>query len=424
MSITRPPGLRQDRGGIGRLRGGVGGRYGRLAPVRPPRGIRDSRGLGALLRMPFSRKSPLRQLDWVLLGAVTALSASGVVLVWSASGSAASARSYVVKQLMAIVLGLILMVVISGIGYRRLRQYAPFLYGASVLGLLAVLSPLGRTINGGREWLSLPAGFNVEPSEFAKLGIILMCAMILGDLRGTDTRPRLRAVARALACGGIPLLLVVAEPDLGGAILMLTIVAGLIALSGVRLRWLAALAGTGVAGVLAVLNLHLLKPYQAERLTSFLHPTADPTGSGWQALQARIAVGTGGLYGQGLFHGQMVAGHFLGAEQQSDFIFASAAEQLGFAGAIMIIGLLAVVLLRALRIAARADDQFGMLVAAGVAIWFAFQAFINIGMTVGLMPVTGLPLPFVSYGGSAMLVDMVAVGALQAVHRHQFLFAG
>jgi rod shape determining protein RodA len=232
----------------------------------------------------------------------------------------------------------------------------------------------------------------------------------------------MRAVGLTLGCAIVPIALVEREPDLGVVIIMLLLLAGLIALSGLRLRWLAVLAAAGTLAVLAVLNLHLLHTYQLHRLTSFLNPTADPTGTGYNAAQAKIAVGSGGLYGQGLFHGGLIGGNFV-PEQHTDFIFAVAGEELGFVGCAVIIGLLAVLLLRALRIAARADDQFGMLVASGIAIWFAAQSFINIGMTIGIMPVTGLPLPFVSYGGSAMFADMIAIGVLQTVHRHRSVFA-
>jgi rod shape determining protein RodA len=429
------PGFRGSRRGrlhLGGLRSGRGGAsYRRLAPVpldgrtaAGPFRARES-APRRLLRRATGKSSPLRHLDWVLVGAAMALSLLGTLLVYSATlpQSHSTAKTDVIKQLVAIVLGLILMVLVAGLGYRQLRLYAPVLYIASCLGLLAVLSPLGSSINGGKEWLMLPAGFSVEPSEFAKLAVILMAAMILGELRQSQTRPGVRAVLLTMACAALPIALVVVEPDLGVTILMLCLLAGLIALSGVRLRWLLVMAATSVGGVIAVLNLHLLKSYQSGRLTSFLHPDADPNGIGYSAHQAKIAVGSGGLFGQGLFHGQLITGQFLGAEQQSDFIFAAAGEQLGFAGAAVIIFLLGVVLLRTLRIAQRADDQFGMLVAAGIAIWFAVQAFINIGMTVGIAPVTGIPLPFLSYGGSAMLIDMIALGALQAVHRHPSVFA-
>jgi rod shape determining protein RodA len=388
------------------------------------------RGLGErlrrLARRAFARKSPLRHLDWILLAAVLALSLVGTLLVWAATEpglakAGLDTHTYLMKQLLNIALGLVLMGAVALLDYRQLRMYAPFIYGLSCLGLVVVLTPLGSVVNGADSWINLPGGFQIEPSEYAKLSIILMSAMLLGELRQGEQRPRLRAAGIALAIAVVPIVLVEAEPDLGVVILMLALIIGLIALSGVRAWWLG--AGLGAAGlaVLAVVNLHLLKSYQLTRLTSFLHPSADPQGAGYSAAQAKIAIGSGGMFGQGLFKGQLVSGNFV-PEQHTDFIFAVAGEELGFAGCLVIIALLAIVLLRALRIAARADDQFGMLVAAGVAIWFGVQSFVNIGMTMGIMPVTGLPLPFVSYGGSALFADMIAVGCLQAVYRHRTVF--
>ncbi|HTP15672.1 MAG TPA: rod shape-determining protein RodA [Streptosporangiaceae bacterium] len=408
--------------------------YGRLAPVRPTgpgaRGSRSARRwtFRSLLRRVTARQSMLRHFDWILLLAVLALSLVGTLLVWSATQpallqSGANPRTYLMKQLLNIVLGLIFMVTVSALDHRQLRLCAPILYAVSIVGLLVVLTPLGSIVNGAHSWISLPGGFQIEPSEFAKLAVILLVGMALGELKVGETRPGPRAALVAIAAAGVPILLVVAEPDLGVVMLMLAILAGLIAISGIRLRWLAVLTAGGALAVFAVVNVHLLKSYQASRLTSFLHPSADPRGTGYSAAQAKIAIGSGGLFGQGLFHGQLIGGNFV-PEQHTDFIFAVAGEELGFAGAVVIICLLAVVLVRALRIAARADDQFGMLVAAGIAIWFGVQSFINIGMTVGIMPVTGLPLPFVSYGGSAMFADMIAIGILQAVHRRRTVFAG
>jgi rod shape determining protein RodA len=304
-------------------------------------------------------------------------------------------------------------------------MYAPIVLAASCLGLIVVLLPLGSLtapVNGSKSWISLGGGFQIEPSEYAKLSIILVGAMILGDLPRRETRPKVRALAITLAICVVPLLLVLAEPDLGVVIVMLALLIGMIALSGIRLRWLIALITVGAAGAFGAIKLHLLHAYQLSRLTSFLHPSADPSGTGYSAYQSKIAIASGGWTGQGLFHGQLVAGGFV-PEQHTDFIFAVAGEEIGFAGCLVIIGLLGIVLLCAIRIAARADDQFGTLVAGGIAIWFAVQAFINIGMTIGIMPVTGVPLPFVSYGGSAIFADMIAIGALQTVHRHRSVFA-
>ena len=408
-------------------------RYGKLAPVRPAAGGRGAiRPDGSAPRQhglrerALAKDSPLRHVDWVLLAAVLALALMGTLLVWSATQpglaqAGANPRTYLEKQLLNVGIGLVLMVVVSVIDYRLLRAYAPLVFGAACLGLLAVLSPLGATVNGAHSWIALPGGFQIEPSEYAKIGMILMVAMILGELRDRAPRPGLKDALLALVCGAVPVGLVVLQPDLGVVILMLLMLIGMIALSGIRLRWLAGLGvGAALAG-LAAWSMHLLKPYQVQRLTSFFNPSADPRGTGYSAAQAKISIGSGGMFGQGLFHGQLVAGNFV-PEQHTDFIFSVAGEELGFVGAIAIIGLLAIVLLRALRIATRADDTFGLLVASGIAIWFGIQSFINIGMTMGITPVTGLPLPFVSYGGSAMFADMIAVGVLLAVHRRHRVF--
>jgi rod shape determining protein RodA len=388
---------------------------------------RRRRRLGRLLGQVFGSGSPLRHLNWILVLAVLALCTLGILLVWSATSTDGMNTSdpYLTKDILNIAIGLALMAGVSMLDYRQLRQYAPIVLVASCLGLIVVLMPLGTItapVNGAKSWISLPGGFQIEPSEYAKLSIIFVGAMILANIKPGERRPRLRAVATMIGVSMVPLVLVVAEPDLGVMMLMLALLIGMIALSGVRLTWLAALVAAGAAGVFAVIKLHLLKAYQLSRLTSFLHPSADPNGTGYSAQQSKIAIGSGGLTGTGLFHGQLIAGNFV-PEQHTDFIFAVAGEEIGFVGCMVIIGLLAVVLLCAIRIAARADDQFGTLVAGGIAIWFAVQSFINIGMTIGIMPVTGLPLPFVSYGGSAIFADMIAIGALQAVHRHRSVFA-
>jgi rod shape determining protein RodA len=403
--------------------------YGRLAPVRPPGGgyggARSSEGRGPLARA-LAKDSAVRHMDWVLIAAVLALALIGTLLIWSATRAGleqagGNPNTYLEKQLLNVVIGLALLIAVSLLSYRVLRIYTPLVYVAACLGLLVVLSPLGATVNGAHSWIALPGGFQIEPSEFAKIGMILMLAVILGDLHDRPTRPGALEVALALACGGLPLLLVILQPDLGVTILLLVLLVGMIAVSGVRLRWLAALGAAGGLAALAIWSLHLLKPYQVQRLTAFANPSADPRGTGYSAAQAKIAIGSGRMFGQGLFHGQLVAGNFV-PEQHTDFIFAVAGEELGFVGAVTIIALLAIVLVRAIRIAARADDMFGLLVASGIAIWFGVQSFINIGMTIGITPVTGLPLPFVSYGGSALFADMIAVGVLLAVHRRHRVF--
>jgi rod shape determining protein RodA len=416
--------LRSGSAGTGRLAG-----YGRLAPVRPPGGghggARPGERRGPLARA-LAKDSVLRHMDWVLIAAVLALALIGTLLVWSATRTGLAQAggnpdTYLERQLLNVAIGLVLLIAVSLIDYRMLRIYTPLVYAVACLGLLVVLSPLGATVNGAHSWIALPGGFQIEPSEFAKIGMILMLAVVLGDMRDRATRPGALEVALALACGGLPLLLVILQPDLGVTLVLLVLLVGMIAVSGVRLRWLAGLGVAGVLAALAVWSLHLLKPYQVQRLTAFANPASDPHGTGYSAAQAKIAIGSGRMFGQGLFHGQLVAGNFV-PEQHTDFIFAVAGEELGFVGAVTIIALLAIVLVRAIRIAARADDMFGLLVASGIAIWFGVQSFINIGMTIGITPVTGLPLPFVSYGGSALFADMIAVGVLLAVHRRHRVF--
>jgi rod shape determining protein RodA len=407
-----------------------------LEPVRPALGFRGVKTAvpalrrASLWRRAAARDSMLRHVDWMLVLAVLALSLIGTLLVWSAtapglSQAGANPHAYLEKQLLVVVIGLIMMTGVTLIDYRILRMIAPFAYAAGCLGLLAVISPLGTTILGSHSWIPLPGGFQIEPSEYAKIGLIMMIALIFGGAGQRSATPGLRPLALAVACTVPVIGLVLAEPDLGVVVVLVVISGGMIALSGVGLRWLALLTAAAALAVTAVLKLHLLKAYQVGRLTSFLHPSADLTGNGWQAFQAKIAIGSGGMFGQGLFHGQLTAGSFLGSYsfQGTDFIFAVAGEELGFAGCAAIVVLLGLVIFRAVRIAARADDAFGLLVGAGIAIWFAVQAFINIGMTIGIAPVTGLPLPFVSYGGSALFADMIAIGVLQSIHRRHRVFS-
>jgi rod shape determining protein RodA len=378
----------------------------------------------SLLARAFARNSVLRHMDWILILVVLGLTALGTLLVWSATQPSLSAagqdpRTYLKKQLLNVVIGLVLMVAVSLADTRQLRTWTPLFYALTLLGLLAVLTPVGSTINGARAWISLPAGFQIEPSEFAKVALVLVTALVFSGVR--ETGSGLRSLLVALACAAPLIALVVVEPALGVAMVLLVVTATVIVLSGLRMRILAGLAATVAVIVVAAGGLHLLKSYQLTRFTSFLHPAADLAGAGYNAAQAKIAVGSGGLFGQGLFHGQLVAGHFV-PEQQTDFIFTVAGEELGFVGTIVIVFLLGVVIIRALRIATRADDLFGLLVASGIAMWFTFQSFVNIGMTIGIMPITGLPLPFVSYGGSAVFADMIAIGLLQSIHRRHTMF--
>jgi rod shape determining protein RodA len=401
----------------------------RLAPGR--RGYVGLRVGGAgthhgLADRVFGRQGILRHLDWILILAVLALCVLGTLLVWSATEpslaqAGGDTRTYLYKDVTWYGIGLVLMAAVSTLDIRRIRAWSPAAYGLALLTLLAVLSPLGTSVKGAAAWVNLPGGFQVEPSEFAKLGLVLICALILSRLSDGGKRPLLREIAFTVACAAPLVGLVVVEPALGVALVLLVTLAGMIVLSGLRLRWLVALPAACAVAAVAVVKLHLIRGYQLGRINSFLHPTSGLASTNYQAEQAKIAIGSGGITGHGLFHGALVTGSFV-PSQSTDFIFSVAGEELGFVGCIAIVALLGIVMIRAIRIAAQADYQFSMLVASGIAIWFAFQTFVNVGMTIGLMPITGLPLPFISYGGSAAFTDMIAIGLLQSVHRKHSIF--
>jgi rod shape determining protein RodA len=367
-----------------------------------------------------SSQRSLRRLDLLLLLAVAALVVLGSLLVWSATrqrllAAGADPTAYLQRHLVNAAIGTTLGAVAALVHPRALRAYAPVVYLAACAGLVAVLSPLGSTINGAHSWIVLGGGFQVQPSEMAKVALVVGLAMVLSERRDGVRVPGSRDVGLALLLTGVPVALVLLQPDLGTVLVLVVLSLGVLALSGAPLRWVAAvlLAGAVVAGGAAWTG--VLDDYQVARFAAFADPSLDPRGVGYNTNQARIAIGSGGLTGTGLFEGSQTGGRFI-PEQQTDFVFTVAGEELGFAGGSLVIGLLGVVLWRGLRIASRAADPFGRLVAGGVVAWFAFQSFVNIGMTLGIMPVTGLPLPFVSYGGSSMFACLVAVGLLQGVH--------
>jgi rod shape determining protein RodA len=299
--------------------------------------------------------------------------------------------------------------------HRWVRILAPLVYVASVAGLVLVLT-MGTTVNGSRSWLML-GGMSIQPSEFAKLAVVVGMALVVAERSEGRWRARVGAadVVAMLAVAALPAALIMLQPDLGTMLVLSATVFGVLAASGARRRWLAMLAAGGVAaGAAAVLG-GFLKDYQVDRFMAFTNPGLDPRGAGYNVEQARIAVGNGGLFGQGLFDGSQTRSGFV-PEQHTDFVFTVAGEELGLVGAGVLIALLGIVLWRALSIASRTDDLFGRIAAAGIACWFGFQAFQNIGMCLGIMPVTGVPLPFVSYGGSSMFASLLAVGLLQNIH--------
>lgn len=368
-----------------------------------------------------ARTSPprLREWDWALVLSAVSLSLLGGALIWSAtsarlvandqwSGTSAS------RHVMNLVLGLLLCAVVSRLGHRAIRRYTPMLYGASLVGLVLVLSPAGSTINGTQAWIRLPAGFSVQPSEFAKVAIIVGVALVLADRNPSDA-PDVPTLVRALAIAAAPVVLIMLQPDLGTVLVILAVLIGMLAVAGVRFAHLLLLGLLGLVAVALAFLLGLIDDYQIDRLTAFARPDEGARTFGYNTQQARIAIGSGGLLGRGLGQGTQTQGGFV-PFNHTDFVFSVAGEELGFVGVCVLLALLAVVLWRGLTIALRARDLFGRLVASGIVLWFGLQAFENIGMNLGIMPVTGVPLPFVSYGGSSMFAAWIGIGLLLNVH--------
>ncbi len=374
-----------------------------------------------LLARREPRRTSLRDFDLVLSGAVIGLLAIGIALVYAATRDWFAANGldpeyYLKRHVINILIGSLLAWGTTLIDYRLIRAYTPILWAIGVLGLILVLIPgVGATVNGARAWISLPGGFQIQPAELAKISIIVGMALILSELTGNQKYPGHKDVLKALIVAAIPLFLIVSQPDLGTVLIISAAVVTIIAVSGAPTRWIFGLVAVAIIGGFTAVQVGAVSEYQVKRLESFIDPSADPMFSGYQLRQARITIGSGGLTGTGLFQGPQTNGRFV-PEQQTDFIFTVAGEQLGFLGAGFIIFLYGVLLFRAFAIARRSEDMFGRLVCIGVIAWFGFQTFENIGMTMGLMPMTGVPLPFISYGGSSMFACLIGVGLLQNVH--------
>ena len=368
-----------------------------------------------------SRTSIFHGFDPVLTAAVALLLVMGTLLVYAATRdwyarNGLDPQYYLKRHAINIAIGVLLAYGTTVIDYRLLRAYTPIFWGLSVLGLVIVLIPgLGSTVNGARAWISLPGGFQIQPAELAKIAIIIGMSMLLSERSHNSNEPSSQDVLQALVIAGIPVLLIIVQPDMGTAFIISASVVTIIAVSGAPSRWVAGLLIVAVLGAVVATKTGVISEYQLNRLQTFVDPTADTQGAGYQLRQARITVGSGGLIGTGLFNGPQTNGRFV-PEQQTDFIFTVAGEELGFVGSGFILFLYLLVLMRAFSIARRTSDPFGRLVTTGVIAWFAFQLFENIGMTLGLMPMTGVPLPFISYGGSSMFATLIGFGLLQNVH--------
>jgi rod shape determining protein RodA len=364
---------------------------------------------------------PLRYLDLSLIGAAVGLAVVGLFMIYSTTHrSLAEFGSdpglYLKKQALFLVLGAAGMAVAAIIDYRLAQAYAPFAYVTVIVLLVLVRTPLGSSALGAQRWFQV-GGFQFSPSLVCRLALAGMLAAILADIPGEMT---LRDVVRVVTIAAIPMVLVFIQPDIGTTIILATIMVSLLVVAGTRARYLVVLALVATVAIFGAFQLHIIKQYQLDRLSSFLDTSHSSATATYNLNQSEIAIGAGGLTGTGYLKGTQTNLDFV-PEQHTDFIFTVVGEELGFVGAVGLLLLFAVLLWRSFRIATQAADPFGTFLATGITAMFAIQMFVNVGMTMGIMPITGIPLPFVSYGGSALIVDFIAVGLLLNIRARRFI---
>lgn len=368
-----------------------------------------------------AERRPIRHIDMSLIFTVVALSTISLFLIYSATNRTLSdlgldPGTYLKRQGTWTFLGVILVLVFASFDYRFLKVYAGFVYFGALGLLVLVQTPIGSTVKGSQRWFSF-LGFQFTPSEWMKLGVILMLAAYLSELRHEELS--LQETLRVTAIAGLPMLLVFIQPDMGTTIIITAILVGVLIVAGSKPRHLAVLAIAALVLMFAAFQMNIIKEYQVKRLTAFLDEEADPQGAGYNKAQAEIAIGSGGVLGLGYMNGIQTNLDYV-PEQHTDFIFTVVGEEFGFVGGMTVLLLFGILAFRAFRIALLSKDPFGTYVAAGIASMFSAQVFINIGMTMGIMPITGIPLPFVSYGGTSTLANFVAVGLLLNIHMRRF----
>ena len=377
--------------------------------------------MSSLIKFKNKNRLTVSRFDLTLNLAVAVLLSIGTLLVYAATrewfrSNNLDPEYYLKRHILNILIGALLAYGTTLIDYRLLRAYAPILWLLSIIGLIAVFIPgIGEEVNNSSAWISLPGGFQLQPAELAKIAIIVGIAMVLSDRDQAQKDPSDLDVIKALAIAAIPVLLIVIQPDLGTVLIISAAVVAMIGVSGARPIWVVGLLLLAVAGGFTAVKTGAASDYQVARLQSFIDPTSDPQSTGYQLRQSRITIGSGGIFGKGLFEGPQTSGRFV-PEQQTDFIFTVAGEELGFIGCSLILFLYLLIFIRAFNICRQSRDLFGRLVCIGVIAWFIFQSFENIGMAMGLMPMTGVPLPFLSYGGSSMFANLIGIGLLQNVH--------
>lgn len=365
----------------------------------------------------MQERSRLSFVNVPLLVIVTALVSYGTVVVYSATSGMDAGPALFKRHLLGIAIGVVGMLVAWAVDYRKLKTWLPALV---VLGILLIISPripgLGDTAKGATSWLQVAGVRLFQPSEPAKLITIVIMAAVISRFDGLIERPR--DVAKVLVYLGVPLALIMLQPDLGTALVFVALTMGMLLIGGLKPRWFVVFAVVAVVAVGVVLQGHLLEKYQEDRLLVFVDPLRDPLGAGYNLEQSKIAIGSGEVTGKGLGYGTQGNLNFL-PERHTDFIFSVLGEELGFLGGVLLLGLYLGLLVTALEISASAKDLFGSLIAAGLISMWAFQILENIGMTIGLMPITGIPLPFMSFGSSFMVTNLVGTGMLLSVWAHR-----
>jgi rod shape determining protein RodA len=367
--------------------------------------------------MALRRFMSFRDFDWALLGLLLLLCSVSIVEVHSATLHTKFA-SFGSRQIFWVAAGVVVMFIFAKIDYHRVLDWAPWAYGFGLVALAAIYTPLGHNALGGRRWIKAgPIQF--QPSEFVKLILLMMVARYFANLGGRNLT--WKDIFKAFALVGVPMLLVLKQPDLGTTLTYTPILIAGLFLGGINLRQAAILITCGLVLVGGVWSSgKFLKSYQKARLTSFINPQNDPKGAGYQVLQSEIAVGSGGIWGKGSEKGTQTQGYFLPIPY-TDFIFAALSEEHGFVGAIFVLLLYFLILMRLIQNAQTAADLPGSLIIMGIVAVLTFQIAVNVGMVIGFMPVTGIPLPLLSYGGSSVLFTFLALGVAMNVRMRRFV---
>jgi rod shape determining protein RodA len=349
--------------------------------------------------------------DWILFGTMVLLAVFGLIMIYSATR--ATGVVSMERQMIFVAAGIILFLLTSLVDYREYRHLSPYLYGVVIVLLVAVFFFPER--NGARRWIDLPF-FDLQPAEVAKVIVVLALASVLAPHTRDDDRPGLSWVKVGLVLGAvaIPSVLIYKQPDLGTMLVFVFVMMAMLFAAGSSWRQLITLTVTGALATIFMFQTDRIATYQLDRIRVLFEPSIDPQGIGYNLLQSKLAIGSGQLFGRGLFQGTQTNFQYV-PEQETDFIFTAVAEQLGFVGGLLVLAAFLILIWRLLVIAANARDKFGALIALGIAATFMFHVFINVGMTMGITPVTGLPLPFLSLGGSSFLSMTFALGIANSV---------